>query len=143
MGIRLGIAQINVMDLAQAKEFYANRLGFTCREVFGPGAPFLIEIEGGPRVLVYRATKQAPNDYPAQTGTTLVFHTDDIGATVERWRSSGVEFIPIAWSRDDSGIADCPFGRFIAFRDPSGNIHELLEPYPESDMPAWETGVSA
>ena len=54
--------------------------------------------------------------------------TDDLDGTVARWRSAGVEFVRIAWSEEDSGVAECPYGRFIAFQDPFGNVHELLQP---------------
>ncbi len=79
-------------------------------------------------MLVYGVERSVPVDYGKQTGVTLVLYTDDIEATVGGWRAAGVEFIPIEWSEDETGIAGCPFGRFIAFRDPFGNVHELLEP---------------
>lgn len=125
---RLGIVQINVVDLAVAREFYVGTLGFQLGRSFPGGGPFELVNPGGPTVLVYQASRRVDHDYPAQTGTTLVFYTDDIDATVERWRAGGVEFVPIAWSEDASGIAYSPYGRFVAFRDPSGNVHELLQP---------------
>ena len=125
---RLGIVQINVTDLARAKVFYVDTLGFKSGERFGPNEPFELENRDGPTILVYLVEKSVPSDYPHQTGALLVFYTDDIERTVRDWKAKGVTFINIAWSRDESGIADTPFGRFIAFRDPFGNVHELLEP---------------
>ena len=128
MALRLGIAQINVTDLATARTFYEDSLGFKVRERFGPTGAFELDTTDGPTILIYPVEKAVPAGYPNQTGTVLVFFTDDIDRTVRDWQSKGVAFIKIAWSEDEGGIAETPYGRFIAFRDPSGNVHELLEP---------------
>ena len=128
LGMRLGIAQINVTDVVAARRFYRDTLGFAIREPFGDDAPFELDVGDGPTVLVYHVDKMVPADYPDGTGTTLVFYTEDLDATVARWRDAGVELIRIAWSEEESGVAPCPYGRFIAFRDPFGNVHEVLEP---------------
>ena len=132
MALTTGIVQINVTDLIAARAFYGGTLGIPLIERFGPESPFELDLGDGPTVLVYAVANSVPVDYANQTGLTLVLYTDDILGTVERWKSAGVEFIPIEWSEDDTGIAGCPFGRFIAFRDPFGNVHELLEPAPPS-----------
>jgi catechol 2,3-dioxygenase-like lactoylglutathione lyase family enzyme len=131
-GLRVGIVQINVTDLDEAWRFYVETLGIPGRRALGPGHPFELELggaaPGGPTVLVYPVRRPVERDYPNETGVTLVLHTDDIRATVAEWRARGVAFVRIAWSREESGIADTPFGPFIAFHDPSGNVHELLQP---------------
>ena len=126
--MKLGIVQVNVTDLAEARRFWRDAVGVPIREPFGPDGPFELSLGAGPAVLVYAVSRAVAPDYPNQTGVTLVLHTERLGETVARLRARGVEFVPISWSPDDSGIAPCPYGRFIAFRDPSGNIHELLEP---------------
>ena len=126
--LRLGIVQINVTDLGEAWRFYVDTLGLPGAERLGRGKPFHLAVEGAPEVLVYRVERMALRHYPDDTGVTLVFYTPDIKATVADWKAKGVEFVPIAWSRDKSGIAETPFGPFIAFRDPFGNVHELLQP---------------
>jgi catechol 2,3-dioxygenase-like lactoylglutathione lyase family enzyme len=129
VNLRVGIVQINVTDLEAAWRFYVETLGIAGRRTLGPGKPFELDLgPGGPTVLVYPARGVTRPDYPAGAGVTLVLYTDDVRATVAEWRAKGVPFIPIAWARDESGIADTPFGPFIAFRDPFGNIHELLQP---------------
>jgi catechol 2,3-dioxygenase-like lactoylglutathione lyase family enzyme len=128
MAFRTGIVQINVTDLGSARAFYGESLGIPLIEKFGPDAPFELDLGPGPTVLVYQVERSVPVDYGHQTGVTLVIYTDDIAETVGAWRAAGVEFIPIEWSEDETGIAGCPFGRFIAFKDPFGNVHELLEP---------------
>lgn len=127
MRLAVGIVQINVTDLDRAWEFYVESLGIPGERRLGPGRPFELAIDG-PRVLVYPVREVAERRYPDETGVVLVLHTDDIAGTVAAWREAGVEFVPIAWSRDATGIAETPFGPFIAFRDPFGNVHELLEP---------------
>jgi hypothetical protein len=128
MALRVGITQINVTDLAVAWSFYVETLGIPGRWSLGPGKPFELDLGPGPQVLVYRVTRISPRTYPDDTGVTLVFYTDDILRTVTDWRAAGVEFIPIDWATDPSGIAPTPFGPFIAFRDPFANVHELLQP---------------
>jgi len=129
VNVRVGIVQINVTDLGEARRFYVEKLGLRAGESLGPGQPFELELESdGPIVLVYPVRRMVMRDYPNETGVTLVFYTDDIRSTVDDWRQKGVSFIPIEWAKDECGIADTPFGPFIAFRDPFGNVHELLQP---------------
>jgi len=129
MAFTAGMLQINVTDLHAARAFYRDTLGFEVREPFGAEGPFELDLGPGPTVLVYQVARSAPVEYGEQTGLTLVVHTEDLDGTVADWRARGVELVPIAWSEDDSGIAGCPYGRFIAFRDPFGNVHELLQPH--------------
>jgi len=127
MAIHLGIVQINVTDPAVAWKFYVDTLGLSGRWLAGRRA-FELAIPAGPMVLVYPATRATPNGYPDGTGVVLVLYTDDLDSAVKQWRARDVEFIPIGWAEDESGIGRSPYGRFIAFRDPSGNVLELLEP---------------
>lgn len=129
VNLQVGIVQINVTDLDAAWRFYVDTLGIGGRWALGPGKPFELDLgPGGPTVLIYPARTVSRLDYPSGTGVTLVLFTDDIRATVAEWKAKGVTFIRIAWAKDESGIADTPFGPFIAFRDPFGNVHELLQP---------------
>jgi len=128
MAFTTGMLQINVTDLHAAREFYRDTLGFRVREPFGPDGPFELDLGPGPTVLVYQVAKAVPVEYGEQTGLTLVIHTDDLDGTVAAWRAKGVDLLSIPWSQEESGIAPCPYGRFIAFRDPFGNVHELLQP---------------
>ena len=142
MNYRIGIVQFNVTDIARAREFYIDILGFNeimrdseSNVISNPeNGPIFLENRNGPLIIVYpmRVARNVQVDYPNQTGTLAVFYVDNIQETYNRWESKGVEFIPIEWSEDESGIADCPFGKFIAFRDPFGNVHEVLEPHTVS-----------
>lgn len=131
MHASIGLIQINVLDSRKAREFYLETLGFTEKKMpveLGP-VTVLDNGEGAP-ILLYPVEKRAEVDYPSQTGATLVFYVEEIARTYREWKEKGVEFVPISWSKEESGIAPCPFGPFIAFRDPFGNVHEILEPWP-------------
>lgn len=128
MKCTVGIIQINVTDLDEARRFYFDILGFNDTKQWNVSSVASLEAENAPQILLYPVSEMVPVDYPNQTGTTIVFYVDDLDRTIEEWRTRGVEFIPIAWSTDESGIGNSPFGRFIAFRDPFGNIHEILQP---------------
>ena len=128
MDLRLGLVQINVTNLREAWRFYVDTLQLRGVAKLGRGKAFQLEFQDGPAILVYPVQQIVVRKYPVETGVTLVFYTPDIRTTVDTWKQKGVEFIPIAWSRETSGIADTPFGPFIAFRDPFGNVHELLQP---------------
>jgi hypothetical protein len=154
MPLRIGVVEIDVVDLDAAWQFFVETLEIPGRSIghegevgawgVGRGKPFELDLGEGHRVLVYRGSVPTPNVYPNGTGVKLAFFTDDIVGTIAAWRAKGVEFIPIEWSPDASGIASSPFGPFIAFRDPFGNVHELLQPDSPSGAGAWRhTGLSA
>ena len=128
MELQLGLVQINVTDIGDAWQFYVGTLGLRGEKRLGPEKPFHLLLPGSPPVLVYSVQRMTNRVYPEDTGVTLVFYTPDIRKTVKTWAERGVSFVPIAWSREASGIAETPFGPFIAFRDPFGNVHELLQP---------------
>ena len=128
MDIELGIVQINVTNLAHAWDFYINTLEFAGEQTLGENHPFTI-LAVPTRILVYPVQSVSERAYPEGTGVLLVFYTPDIVRTVEQWRSRGVRLIPARWARGPHQLADTPFGPFIAFSDPFGNVHELLQPH--------------
>lgn len=132
MSPSVGLIQINVLDMSEARRFYIETLGFTELQLpMSVGSATALRNPYGPPILLYPVPHRMPSEYPLGTGATIVFHVDGIDRIRGEWSAKGVEFIRIAWSEEESGIAPCPFGRFIAFRDPSGNVHEILEPWPE------------
>jgi hypothetical protein len=143
MSIHAGLIQINVTSVVAAWDFYVGTLGFAEAPGSDKGSVLILENGAGPKILIYPVENSVTPNYPNQTGTTLVFYVDDIERTVEGWRSKGVEFIPVSWSEDETGIAGCPFGRFIAFKDPFGNIHEVLQPYGSMRMEEANIASSA
>lgn len=128
MALRLGMIQINVTDLQQAWEFYVDTLGIQGTWLLGENKAFELDLSTpDTKVLVYPVSDTAERSYGTETGVTLVLRTDRIEDTVSQWQAKGVDFVPIPWSTRVDGIADTPFGPFIAFSDPFGNVHELIE----------------
>ncbi|WP_319458033.1 MULTISPECIES: VOC family protein [unclassified Mycobacterium] len=123
--MHIALIQINVKDLAAAWDFYVNILGIPGRWVHGENNPFELELGDIP-VLVYPVHGEATQKVAASSAV-IVFGTHSIDRTYEEWHALGVEFIPVERSVDVSGIAQSPYGRFVKFRDPFGNVHELLE----------------
>jgi catechol 2,3-dioxygenase-like lactoylglutathione lyase family enzyme len=113
-----------VDDVEQAIDFYTANFGFTVRSSFAPA--FADVVRGNLRLLLSGPKSSAGRPMPdgrtpAPGGwNRLHFIVDDIGAEVERLRSSGVTF------RND--IVTGPGGRQILLEDPAGNPIELFQP---------------
>lgn len=127
MSIRTGLIQINVTDPGKSLGFYTDVLGFEVERRIGDSELPLLRNPGGPSILLYPVTGRRTPDYPNETGPTLVFAVENIDETYREWKEKGVRFRPAAWADEETGIAGCPFGRFIAFEDPDGNVHEVIE----------------
>ena len=135
----LGLVCLNVLDLDEAKTFYADVLGFevamdTVADGFRwlvltiPGeaqTPLMLVEPGPPRV--DGATATAMRDLVAKGLMGLgALATDDCRATYERLRALGVEFTEEPEERF--------YGIDAAFRDPSGNYWRLTQPKPVAAM---------
>lgn len=59
-------------------------------------------------------------DYPSGSTVVLGFQTENLLESMDQLQAKKVSLI-------HSTPQDFPGGKFIAFRDPSGNVHELLE----------------
>jgi predicted enzyme related to lactoylglutathione lyase len=65
------------------------------------------------------ASKPAQIEYPESSGTMAIFRVEDINATAKDYRSKGIEII--------DGPRETPPGIFLAFKDPFGNVHGLMQ----------------
>lgn len=110
--------QINVTDIVEAKKFYCGSLGFGLKEEYDD--VLVLEYEG-PTLVIHQASEPASIRYPDDCQSLLVMESADIEADIGRLKSEGVEFI------QSSPVSASP-GRHIGFRDPFGNVHELLQP---------------
>jgi len=123
----LSLIQIGVTDGAKAEAFYCDVLGFEKDEHLSmDGLPVLKSASGIP-VLLYTTASPSEFRYGEQAGPILVIGVDDIEAVYHEWYSKGVEFVPVPWSEEKTGIGECPFGRFIGFKDLDGNTHEIIQ----------------
>jgi len=112
-------------DIAKAKDFYANTLGFTVEEN-GGGILTLHFVNGG-RTFVY----PKPDHQPA-TFTIMNIMVEDIEQSVDALIAKGVTFEHYDGSHaDEKGIVwgkKANQGPNIAwFKDPAGNILSVLE----------------
>ena len=111
-GARVGHVHLQVGDIASAREFYVDRLGFETTATYGPSALFVSA--GGYHHHMAMNTWNSLGAGKRQVGLGLaqvdieVPTTDDIGALVERMKHFGVS------TRDD--------GQTVAFDDPWANL---------------------
>ena len=126
---RLGMVSIYVsQDQSRVKDFYGETLDFPLSSLpDDPTGSLLIENGNGPRILLYPVPAE---DLKEPRSSGLVFYVEDIDRTVREWKAKGVQFTKVPWSKEDSGIGPCPFGRFIYVHDPFGNQFEILQPSP-------------
>ncbi|MEE9410167.1 MAG: VOC family protein [Candidatus Heimdallarchaeota archaeon] len=118
--MKVGMVQINVTDLDKAIEWYTKVLGFELSEkhYYPPVAVDLVN--DGIRLLLYKAEKETKLDYPNQSQSLIIFESDDISAKIKDMKEKGVELIY-------EEAKEFPAGLFTAFRDPFGNVHEIVE----------------
>ena len=111
-GARVGHVHLQVGDIASAREFYVDRLGFDTTATYGPSALFVSA--GGYHHHMAMNTWNSLGAGKRQLGLGLaqvdieVPTTDDVGALVERMKHVGVA------TRDD--------GQTVAFDDPWANL---------------------
>jgi catechol 2,3-dioxygenase-like lactoylglutathione lyase family enzyme len=118
--LRVALVQINVSDLDEAIAWYRDVLGFRISKEHYHHPVAVDLVHEGCRLLLHRVERPARIDYPNVAQTLICFETDDIAATMDSLRHSGAELLHDA-------PQPFPAGLFAAFRDPFGNVHELVE----------------
>ena len=113
---------LSVTDLAAAKDFYVDRLGF---ELGGPMTADALKItKGGQRVHIYPKADHAPASF-----TLLNFKVDDIAGAIDELTKLGVSFEHYngegGITTDARGIATHEGRQMAWFKDPAGNVHGL------------------
>lgn len=113
--------QINVTNLEEAINWYTEKLGFKLSKehYYPPQAVDLVQ-KGGIRLLLYTVQNIAKIDYPNQAQSVIIFKTDDLKKTMTKLKENGVELVyPEAM--------EFPAGLFNSFKDPYGNVHEIVQ----------------
>ena len=113
-----------VHDVAAAKAFYVDRLGFELTRAYGPA----MAIVGRGDLSLWLAGPSASAARPMPDGrepepggwNRIVVETDDLERLVAALRDAGVPF--------RNQIITGPGGRQILCEDPSGNPVELFQP---------------
>lgn len=112
-----------VSDLAKARDFYENKLGF---EPSAPAGDDMVayELGGGTGLMVYVSDHAGTNE-----ATLAGFEVPDFNAMFTELRERGVEFERFedesGATTDDEGIIDAGDYRVAFFKDPDGNIFSI------------------
>ncbi|HZS88781.1 MAG TPA: VOC family protein [Chloroflexota bacterium] len=100
----------HVDDIAAARAFYTEKMGFTVETDLPDFVQFAQS--GGATYAIARTT-------PTESGTELWWFVDDADATHAALAAKGVETV--------TPPHDEPFGRAFAVKDPAGNILSMLQ----------------
>ena len=112
-----------VPDLDRARAFYSGVLGFP---VTAEGDGYLVFGHAGCDLVAFKGDRDgAVGDYSREGRAVFVFGVPSVAATMEALRSRGVAFL-------HDVPATGPLGRYAAFVDPFGIVHEIQE---QPDVP--------
>jgi glyoxylase I family protein len=117
--MKLGHLMIFVPDLQAARAFYVGVLGFSvARE--GEGHT-VFRFDGG-ELIAFRCDREAPiGDYSREARAVFVFDVASVQETMNTLKARGVRLL-------HDVPAEGPMGRYAAFVDPFGIVHEIREP---------------
>jgi len=112
---------IKLTDMEKARSFYCDVLGFEVfsEEYYPPVIP-LRKSGALPLVLHETAERVAHAPAPSQAQVNLLLAVEEVSRAVRELESRGVEFLEDEPRRT-------PVGILAAFRDPFGNVHQLIE----------------
>lgn len=114
----LSALTILVTDLDAAQKFYCGLLGFGIEATYGPE---LIKLKhDGCAILLCRCERASRPAYPLAAQVALGLAVDDVDAELKRLRTAKADLV-------FDSVQEFPAGRFIAVRDPAGNVVELLQ----------------
>jgi len=110
------------MDLAAAKDFYANKIGLPVRSSSPGGVTFQC---GGDSQLVVTKSSVGTKDEQTQAN----FHVADVQAEVSELRRRGVQIedYDTPGLKTQDGIADIGFAWMAWFIDPANNCVGLMQ----------------
>ena len=117
------IVQLNVVGLQAGIDWYTGVLGFRVSKENNfsqHGTTVQLEHDQDFRLILHNAKIPARIDYANDVQTMVVWQTQDLAASMTEMKSKGVEFIFTEPQKIN-------VGNFVAFREPFGNVHELIE----------------
>lgn len=116
--MKLGKILIFVSDIAEAKRFYRDILGFPLKSETFNRLEFIHE---GCDFVAFTCEKDAEiKDYSNVARSVFVFEVESIEKSFADLRAKGVNFLHEEPSENE-------FSRYAAFSDPFGNVHEIFE----------------
>jgi len=116
----VALIQISVSDLDHAIAWYQEVLGFELSKEHYHHPVAVDLVHQGCRLLLHVAERPATIDYPNASQTLICLGTEDIRRSMAELKSKGVLLL-----HDEP--QEFPGGLFCAFKDPFGNVHELVE----------------
>ena len=115
---QVAVLSVYVAELEAAAKFYAEVLGFKIKQKI---PPYVVVLEHeGLEVVLCQAEGPTRLDYPKASGAVPGIATENLKKSIEALKSKKVELL-------HSEPQEFPGGVYVAFRDPSGNVLELLE----------------
>jgi len=117
--VKLSRIMIFVSDLTEAKRFYCEVLGFVLAEETETRLVF--EHDGCPFVAYLCEAAVEVQNYSRESRSVFVFEVSSLDQQMTALREAGVAVLHDAPSENDQG-------RYAAFADPFGNVHEIWEP---------------
>jgi catechol 2,3-dioxygenase-like lactoylglutathione lyase family enzyme len=119
-GLQLSLQNVLVFapDLEGARDFYEDVLGLQLER---RGEDYLSFQGANFRLTVFACERPTqPDNYSQQAGSSIAFAVQSLDAVVARLTEKGVRFLH---ATPNEG----PLGRYVAFVDPFGTVHELVE----------------
>jgi predicted enzyme related to lactoylglutathione lyase len=110
-----------VQNLQLSKAFYINVLGMKIIEEHDDCMKLKV---GNHEVIMFEGTSPSVDyQHGYNADSTLVFTVDDLDKKIEELKYKSVVFVHESPNKNR-------WGRYAAFKDPSGIIHELMEFFP-------------
>ena len=107
-----------VQNLEESKMFYVNILGLS---LLSEKDHCIKLLAGNHEIVMFQGTLPAMSyQHGYNSNSTLVFTVKNLDFKVNELKQNGVEFIHDSPNKND-------WGRYSAFKDPSGIIHEFFE----------------
>jgi len=107
-----------VRNLSISREFYVNVLGLSLLEEYEDSLKLKT---GSQNVFMFQGTMEAINyEHGYNASSTLLFTVRGLDKKIKELKSKGVVFIHESPNENR-------WGRYAAFKDPSGIVHELME----------------
>jgi glyoxylase I family protein len=116
--MKLGHLMIFVPDLAAAHAFYVGALGFTVQREGENHTVF--RFDGGELAAFKCDRNTTIGDYSREARAVFVFHVPSVEETMTTLKRKGIKLLHAV-------PADGPLGRYAAFVDPFGIVHEIRE----------------
>lgn len=116
--MKLGKMMIFVSDLAEAKRFYCDVLGFPLKSETDDRLEF---VHQGCDFVAFKCEKDTViKDYSTAARSVFVFEIESVAEMMNELIIKGVKFLHETPAEND-------FSRYAAFSDPFGNVHEIFE----------------